>query len=66
MQTSVLSEIQEQENRKTNIVVYNLKESMDDDGTVRKDHDLSEIGSLLQEIELPSTIKDDISVIRRL
>ena len=66
MQTSVLSEIQEQENRKTNIVVYNLKESMDHDGTVRKDHDLSEIGSLLQEIELPSTIKDDISVIRRL
>ena len=66
VQTSVLSEIQEQENRKTNIVVYNLKESMDVDGTVRKDHDLSEIGSLLQQIELPNTIKEDIAVIRRL
>ena len=66
VQTSVLSEIQEQENRKTNIVVYNLKESDDDDGTARKDHDLSEIGSLLQQIELPATIKEDIAVIRRL
>ena len=66
VKSSVLSEIQEQENRKTNLVVYSLTESNAEEGNDRKAHDLSEIGSLLQESILPSSVKDDIAVIRRL
>ena len=48
VQSSVLSEIQQQENRKTNIVIYNLKESADEEGSVRKNCDLNEVRSILQ------------------
>ena len=63
---SILSEIQEQENRKTNLVIYSLNESDADEGQDRKASDLTEIGSLLQHIKLPESVKDDIAVIRRL
>ena len=55
---TVITELQQQENRKTNIVVYNLKESEAEEGLDRKNHDLSEIGALLQQIELPTTVKE--------
>ena len=63
---TVVNELKEQENRKTNIVVYNLKESMSEDGIDRKNHDHGEIVSLLQQIKLAMTVKDDILSIRRL
>ena len=66
VKTTVVTELQEQESRKTNIVVYNLKESEAEEGADRKNHDLSEMASILQQIELPMTVKDDIAVIRRL
>lgn len=62
----VVNELKEQDNRKTNIVVYKLKESVSQEGIDRKSHDLSEIASLLQQITLPMTVKDDIASIRRL
>ena len=66
VKVTVVNELQEQENRKTNIVVYNLQESEAEEGNDRKNHDLSEMASLLQQIELPTTTKDDIASIRRL
>ena len=36
---TVVNELKQQENRKTNIVVYNLKESLSEDGIERKKHD---------------------------
>ena len=66
VQTTVITEMQEQENRKTNIVIYNLNESQAEDGADRKNHDLSEIGSLLQQIQLPVSVKEDIAAVRRL
>ena len=66
VKVTVVNELQEQENRKTNIVVYNLRESEAEDGNDRKNHDLTEMASLLQQIELPMTVKEDIASIRRL
>ena len=66
VKVTVVSELQEQENRKTNIVVYNLQESEAEEGNDRKKHDLSEMASILQQIKLPMTVKDDIASIRRL
>lgn len=66
VKVTVVNELQEQENRKTNIVFYNLKESEAEEGIDRKNHDISEIASLLQQIELPVSVKDDIASIRRL
>ena len=63
---TVVNELKEQENRKTNIVLYNLKESLSEDGIERKKHDQGEIASLLQQIKLPRSVKDDIVQIRRL
>ena len=57
---TVVNELKEQENRKTNIVLYNLKESLSEDGIERKKHDQGEIASLLQQIKLPRSVKDDI------
>lgn len=63
---TVVKELKEQENLKTNIVVYNLKESMSEDSIERKNHDHGEIASFLQQIKLPRTVKDNIASIRRL
>ena len=46
--------------------MYNLLESEAEEGNDRKNHDLSDIGALLQQIELPMTVKDDIASIRRI
>ena len=67
VQSSVLSEIQQQEARKTNIVIYNLKESTKDEGSARKEDDLGQVGSILQTIGLAENITtEDISISRRL
>ena len=55
--------LKEQENRKKNIVVNNLKESVSEEDIDRKNHDHGEIASLLQQIKLPMTVKDDIASI---
>ena len=62
VQSSVLSEIQQQENRKTNIVIYNLKESADEEGSVRKNCDLNEVRSILQTIGLANSINIDVDI----
>ena len=67
VQTSVLSEIQQQDARKTNIVIiYNLEESTSDEGSTRKDHDLDQVRSILSTIGLSENINiaDDISTPR--
>ena len=68
VQSSVLSEIQQQEDRKTNVVLYNLQESSAAEGSVRKNHDLDQIRSILQTIGLTNSInlEVDISSSRRL
>ena len=68
VQSSVLSEIQQQDARKTNVVIYNLQESSNDDGSARKDHDIAQIQAILQTIGLSEdiSVSDDISSSRRL
>ena len=61
---TVVNELKVQEYRKTNIVVYNLKESVTEEGIDRKNHDHGEIASLLQQINLPVTVKDYITSAR--
>ena len=44
---SVINEIQAQENKKSNIVIYNLEESSSDDLDSRKAHDTSMVGNIM-------------------
>ena len=46
VKVTVVNELQEQENRKNNIVVYNLLESEAEEGNDRKNHGHSDIGTL--------------------
>ena len=66
VKSSVLSEVQEQENRKTNIVVYNLEESNKDEGEARKVDDLGHINQILQVIDVSVDSEEDIVTVRRL
>ena len=62
---SVLSEIQEQEKRTKNIVVYNLEEPASEDGPTRKTEDANKVKELIDVI-LPDCTEQDVSSIRRL
>ena len=66
VKTSVLSEIQEQKNRKNNIVIYNLAECASEDATERNSHDKTQFNQLLQTIGLSDDANDQIATIRRL
>ena len=50
MQSSVLSEIQKQGSRKTNILIYNLEEPTSEERSGRKDQDLAKVDSILQTL----------------
>ena len=68
VQSSVLNEIQQQDARKTNIVIYNLVESPNKEGSARKDHDITQLRSILETIGLADdiNIESDVSTSRRL
>ena len=53
VKVTVVSELQEQENRKTNIVVYNLQESEAEEGNDRKKQDLSEMVRFCNKLHYP-------------
>ena len=65
LKTTVMSEIQEQENRKTNLVIYNLQESTSDVPDERKDHDTTRIREMLVTIGVDEIDADDIVSLRR-
>ena len=50
MQSSVLSEIQKQGSRKTNIVIYSLEEPTSEEGSGHIDQDLTKVDSILQTL----------------
>ena len=66
VKTTVLTEIQEQEKRKTNLVIYNLRESSSDSPSERKEHDSDSIKEVLSTIEIYDLHEDGINSIRRL
>ena len=66
VKTTVLTEIQEQEKRKTNLVIYNLKESSSESSSDRKEHDSDSIKEVLSTIEVSDLHEDGIQSIRRL
>ena len=66
VKTTVLTEIQEQEKRKANLVIYNLKESSSDTASERKEHDSASIKEVLSTIEVSDLQEDKIQSIRRL
>ena len=61
---TVLTELEDQKNRKSNIIVYNLAESPETEATVRKDHDTTKSIELCNIIGFD--ISDEITSIRRL
>ena len=66
LKTTVLSEIQDQENRKTNIVIYNLQESPAEEINTRKEHDNNKVAEILNSIGITDIGSDDIASLRRL
>ena len=66
LKTTVMSEIQEQENRKTNLVIYNLQESTSDVPDDRKEHDTTKIREMLGTIGIEEIEADNIMSLRRL
>ena len=66
VKTTVLTEIQEQEKRKANLVIYNLKELSSDTPSERKEHDSASIKEVLSTIEVSDLQEDKIQSIRRL
>ena len=65
VRNSVINEIQAQENKKSNIVIYNLEESSSDDLDSRKAHDTSMLGNIMTVLELGDS-QNDIALTRRL
>ena len=66
VKTTVLTELQEQEKRKTNLVIYNLEESPSDEALERKGHDSVKIEELLTSIGVVDLEDDDVASLRRL
>ena len=60
-----MSEIQEQDNRKTNLVIYNLQESTSDVPDDRKEHSTTKIREMLGRIGIEEIEADDIVSLRR-
>ena len=66
VKTTVLTELQEQEKRKTNLVIYNLAESPSDQPLERKGHDSTKLKELLVTIGVVDVEDDDVASLRRL
>ena len=68
MQASVLNDIQQQVARKTDIVIYNLDESTNEEGSARKDQNITQLQSILETIGLSVgiNIEGDVSTSRHL
>ena len=66
VRSSALCEVQEQESRKSNVVIHNLEESIEGDANARRDHDLSLIRNIAEAIGLDGSLKDEIRLTRRL
>ena len=67
VKSSVLSEINDQEKRRTNLIVHNLSESNSEEGAVRRDHNLGQLCMLFQQLGFSENdCKVNVTSLRRL